>query len=170
MSSPVPPRKAPDEPWRTEGTPEEPPKPPPGGRKLRGGWWSLILAALMVYLIANLVLSFFNEGNEPTISYRVQQAGRLRERHEDLLQGRRQPGERGGHPRGQAPAAAPETLDTIEHEMRRIVDECYDEACRKLRDHRGQLDALTEALLANQTLEETDAYRIAGITRLTKGE
>lgn len=69
MSNPVPPRKAPDEPWRTEGTPEEPPKPPPGGRKMRGGWWSLILTALVVYLIANLILSFFNEGNEPTISY-----------------------------------------------------------------------------------------------------
>jgi cell division protease FtsH len=69
MSNPVPPRKGPDEPWRTEGTPEEPPKPPPGGRKMRGGWWSLILTALVVFLIANLILSFFNEGNEPTISY-----------------------------------------------------------------------------------------------------
>lgn len=36
---------------------------------MRGGWWNLILAALIVYLIANLVLSFFNEGDEPTISY-----------------------------------------------------------------------------------------------------
>ncbi|MGI5458287.1 ATP-dependent zinc metalloprotease FtsH [Streptomyces sp. CA-249302] len=69
MSNPAPPRKSPDQPWRTEGTPEEPPKPPPGGRKMRGGWWSLILTALVVYLIANLVLSFFNEGDEPTISY-----------------------------------------------------------------------------------------------------
>ncbi|MER6383281.1 ATP-dependent zinc metalloprotease FtsH [Streptomyces sp. NPDC001250] len=65
-------------------------------------------------------------------------------------------------------AAAPQTLDVIDTEMRRIVDECYEEACRKLRDHRGQLDALAEALLANETLEEADAYRIAGITRLTK--
>ncbi|MCI3277742.1 ATP-dependent zinc metalloprotease FtsH [Streptomyces cylindrosporus] len=69
MTNPAPPRKSPDQPWRTEGTPEEPPKPPPGGRKMRGGWWSLILTALVVYLIANLILSFFNEGNEPTISY-----------------------------------------------------------------------------------------------------
>jgi cell division protease FtsH len=65
-------------------------------------------------------------------------------------------------------SAAPQTLDVIEHEMRRIVDDCYDEACRKLRDHRDQLDALAQALLANETLEEADAYRIAGITRLTK--
>ncbi|WP_329231189.1 ATP-dependent zinc metalloprotease FtsH [Streptomyces canus] len=65
-------------------------------------------------------------------------------------------------------AAAPQTLDVIDSEMRRIVDDCYDEALRKLTEHRGQLDALAEALLASETLEETDAYRIAGITRLKK--
>ena len=69
MTNPAPSRKSPDQPWRTEGTPDEPPKPAPGGRKMRGGWWSLILTALVVYLIANVVLSFFNEGDEPTISY-----------------------------------------------------------------------------------------------------
>ncbi|GGV79501.1 ATP-dependent zinc metalloprotease FtsH [Streptomyces thermoviolaceus] len=62
-------------------------------------------------------------------------------------------------------AAAPQTLDTIDTEMRRIVDECYEEACRKLRDHRARLDALAEALLANETLDEADAYRVAGIPR-----
>ncbi|MFF1629319.1 cell division protein FtsH, partial [Streptomyces sp. NPDC058272] len=65
-------------------------------------------------------------------------------------------------------SAAPATLDSIDHEMRRIVDECYEEACEKLRDHRAQLDALAEALLANETLEEAEAYRIAGVARLTK--
>ncbi|MGW3912076.1 ATP-dependent zinc metalloprotease FtsH [Streptomyces sp. NPDC005070] len=69
MSNPVPPRKAPDQPWRTEGTPPEPTPPPGGRRKLPGGWWSLALAALIVFLIANLVLSVYNKGNEPTISY-----------------------------------------------------------------------------------------------------
>ncbi|MET8858538.1 ATP-dependent zinc metalloprotease FtsH [Streptomyces sp. NPDC004579] len=69
MSNPVPPRKAPDQPWRTEGTPPEPTPPPGGRKKLPGGWWSLALAALIVFLIANLVLSFYNKGNEPTISY-----------------------------------------------------------------------------------------------------
>ncbi|MGW1065452.1 ATP-dependent zinc metalloprotease FtsH [Streptomyces aureus] len=69
MSNPVPPRKAPDQPWRTEGTPPEPSPPSGGRRKLPGGWWSLALAALIVFLIANLVLSFYNQGNEPTISY-----------------------------------------------------------------------------------------------------
>ncbi|MFD3498204.1 ATP-dependent zinc metalloprotease FtsH [Streptomyces sp. NPDC058678] len=69
MTNPVPPRKAPDQPWRTEGTPEEPPKPSPGGRRPRGGWWGLAAAALVVFLVANLVLSFFNDGDEPTLSY-----------------------------------------------------------------------------------------------------
>ncbi|MFB6576997.1 ATP-dependent zinc metalloprotease FtsH [Streptomyces sp. NPDC056402] len=73
---------------------------------------------------------------------------------------------------GQGPyglSAAPATLDAVDHEMRRIVDECYLEACRLLREHRPQLDALAEALLANETLDEPAAYAAAGIARLTKG-
>ncbi len=73
---------------------------------------------------------------------------------------------------GQSPyglSAAPATLDAVDHEMRRIVDECYLEACRLLRDHRPQLDALAQALLAQETLDEPAAYAAAGIARLTKG-
>lgn len=72
---------------------------------------------------------------------------------------------------GQSPyglSAAPATLDAVDHEMRRIVDECYEEACRVLREHRPQLDALAEALLANETLDEKAAYAAAGIPRLDK--
>lgn len=65
-------------------------------------------------------------------------------------------------------SAAPGTLDAIAAEMRRIVDECYEQACRLLRDNRDKLDALAEALLANETLEEAAAYRAAGIPRLAK--
>ncbi|POX64392.1 cell division protein FtsH [Streptomyces sp. Ru62] len=67
---------------------------------------------------------------------------------------------------GQQPyglSAAPRTLDVIDAEMRRIVEECYEEACRTLRDHRDRLDALAVALLEHETLEEPDAYRIAGL-------
>lgn len=66
--------------------------------------------------------------------------------------------------------AAPATLDTVEHEMRRIVDECYESACRQLRDNRDRLDALARALLENETLEESAAYRAAGISRPDKAE
>src|SRR5690349_2284369 len=68
MSNAAPPRKAPDQPWRTEGTPEEPPRRP-GGRKLRGRWWGLLITAVIVFLVAYGGLSYYNTGNEPTISY-----------------------------------------------------------------------------------------------------
>ncbi|MET8297755.1 MULTISPECIES: ATP-dependent zinc metalloprotease FtsH [unclassified Streptomyces] len=72
---------------------------------------------------------------------------------------------------GQGPyglTAAPATLDAVDHEMRRIVDECYQEACRLLVEHRPKLDALAEALLAAETLDEHAAYEAAGIPRLAK--
>ena len=50
-------------------------------------------------------------------------------------------------------------------EVRRIVDDCYDEAVRMLRENRERLDALAQALLERETLDEADAYRVAGITR-----
>ncbi|WP_329198676.1 MULTISPECIES: ATP-dependent zinc metalloprotease FtsH [unclassified Streptomyces] len=65
-------------------------------------------------------------------------------------------------------SAAPATLDAVDAEMRRIVDECYVEACRLLREHRSQLDDLAEALLAAETLDEAAAYAAAGIPRLSK--
>ncbi|WP_406422250.1 ATP-dependent zinc metalloprotease FtsH [Streptomyces sp. NBC_00873] len=65
-------------------------------------------------------------------------------------------------------SAAPATLDAVDDEMRRIVDECYVEAQRLLREHREKLDALASALLQNETLDEEAAYRAAGIPRLAK--
>ncbi|MEE1744628.1 MULTISPECIES: ATP-dependent zinc metalloprotease FtsH [unclassified Streptomyces] len=65
-------------------------------------------------------------------------------------------------------SAAPATLDAVDGEMRRIVDECYEVACRLLRENRDRLDSLSAALLANETLDEAEAYRAAGITRLSK--
>jgi cell division protease FtsH len=67
---------------------------------------------------------------------------------------------------GQQPyglTAAPSTLDTVDDEMRRIVGECWTEACATLREQRSRLDALAVALLEHETLEETDAYRVAGL-------
>nr|WP_234377634.1 ATP-dependent zinc metalloprotease FtsH [Streptomyces sp. CB02120-2] len=61
--------------------------------------------------------------------------------------------------------AAPATLDVVDHEMRRTVDECHAEALRLLREHRPKLDALARALLASETLDEPAAYAAAGIPR-----
>ncbi|MFJ4898581.1 MULTISPECIES: ATP-dependent zinc metalloprotease FtsH [unclassified Streptomyces] len=65
-------------------------------------------------------------------------------------------------------SAAPATLDAVDGEMRRIVDECYEEACRLLGNNRDRLDSLAGALLEHETLDEVAAYRAAGITRLDK--
>ncbi len=42
--------------------------------------------------------------------------------------------------------------------------------CDGLREHRDKLETLTRALLASETLDEEDAYRIAGIARPPKPE
>lgn len=65
-------------------------------------------------------------------------------------------------------SAAPGTLDAVDSEMRRIVDECYESACRLLRDNRERLDGLAGALLESETLDEDAAYRAAGVPRLGK--
>ncbi|WP_329311847.1 ATP-dependent zinc metalloprotease FtsH [Streptomyces sp. NBC_01262] len=67
-------------------------------------------------------------------------------------------------------SAAPATLDVVDSEMRRIVDECYGTAQRLLGEHREQLDALASALLEAETLEEAEAYAAAGIARPPKPE
>jgi len=55
------------------------------------------------------------------------------------------------------------TKQLVDAEVRRIVDECYDEAVAKLRGNRDKLDALAKALLERETLDEADAYRVAGV-------
>jgi cell division protease FtsH len=61
--------------------------------------------------------------------------------------------------------ASDQTLELVDSEVRRIVDECYVEALEQLRANRGRLNALALALLEHETLDEADAYRIAGIER-----
>jgi cell division protease FtsH len=62
-------------------------------------------------------------------------------------------------------SAAPATLDAVDGEARRIVAECYEQACARLVEHRSKLDALAEALMEHETLDEEAAYRAAGIAR-----
>jgi cell division protease FtsH len=57
------------------------------------------------------------------------------------------------------------TRELVDGEARRILDECADAALVRLREHRDQLEALARALLEHETLDEADAYRIAGIDR-----
>jgi cell division protease FtsH len=56
-------------------------------------------------------------------------------------------------------------LDVVDEEVRRIVDECYAEARRMLRDNRNRLDSIVAQLLARETLDEAEVYAAAGIQR-----
>ena len=58
---------------------------------------------------------------------------------------------------------APATKELVDREVRRIVDECHDEAVSTLVAHRDQLDRLAHALFAKETLDEDEAYAAAGV-------
>jgi cell division protease FtsH len=62
---------------------------------------------------------------------------------------------------------APATKELIDREARRIVEECQAEAVATLGEHRRQLEALAQALLRRETLDEGDAYAAAGVARET---
>ena len=60
---------------------------------------------------------------------------------------------------------AGETRERFDAEIRRIIDEGYQRALELLRENRARLDALVAALLEQETLDEVDAYHIAGVDR-----
>ncbi|MEU4291267.1 ATP-dependent zinc metalloprotease FtsH [Kribbella sp. NPDC026596] len=60
-----------------------------------------------------------------------------------------------------------ELLNTVDAEVRRLIEQCYAEARRLLRENRDRLDSLAEQLLAHETLDEADAYAAAGISHDT---
>ena len=60
---------------------------------------------------------------------------------------------------------SPATQELIDAEVRRIVDEEQDATERLLAANQEKLDALAEALLERETLDEADAYAVVGIQR-----
>jgi cell division protease FtsH len=60
---------------------------------------------------------------------------------------------------------APATRELVDSEVRRIVEECHDEAVATLTAHRDQLDRLARALVEKETLDEDEAYAAAGVAR-----
>jgi cell division protease FtsH len=58
-----------------------------------------------------------------------------------------------------------ETAGAVDAEVSRIIRECYDEARRLLGEHRRELDALAEALLARETLDEQEILTVTGLPR-----
>jgi cell division protease FtsH len=55
------------------------------------------------------------------------------------------------------------TQELVDEETRAIVEEAHDEVFRLLTENRSRLDALAQALLANETLDEAEAYAAAGV-------
>ena len=60
-------------------------------------------------------------------------------------------------------AASDQTHKLVDDEVRRIVDECYSEGTALLRENRDKLDALVEALMVRETLDQSEAYAVVGL-------
>src|SRR5262245_17621737 len=63
---------------------------------------------------------------------------------------------------GVVPASEP-TQELVDQEVRRIVDESESDVISLLTEHRDQLDALAGALLERETLDQPEAYEVAGV-------
>jgi cell division protease FtsH len=55
------------------------------------------------------------------------------------------------------------TAETIDAEVRRIVEECHRQAEALLTEHRAQLDALARALLEAESLDEHEIRKATGL-------
>jgi cell division protease FtsH len=64
---------------------------------------------------------------------------------------------------GAMPASEP-TQELVDQEVRRIVEEAERDVINLLEEHRERLDALVDALLERETLDQLDAYEVAGVT------
>jgi cell division protease FtsH len=62
------------------------------------------------------------------------------------------------------------TQQTIDQEVRRIVDEAHRAVAQLLLDNRDKLDSLTERLLEKETLDQNEAYEAAGVPMPAGGE
>jgi len=58
---------------------------------------------------------------------------------------------------------SPRTLELVDEEVRRTVEVAYEETMALLVAERPRLDALANALLEQETLDQIDAYRVAGL-------
>src|SRR4051812_40818951 len=55
------------------------------------------------------------------------------------------------------------TAQVIDAEIRRIIRESHEEAQRLLAEHRRELDALAQALLERETLDEEEILEVTGL-------
>jgi len=57
------------------------------------------------------------------------------------------------------------TARDVDTEVKRIADECFTEAMRLLTEQRPKLEALTKALLKDDSLDEDEILKVTGLTR-----
>jgi len=57
------------------------------------------------------------------------------------------------------------TAAAVDAEVHRLIHECHDEARRLLHEHRAALDALAQALLERETLDEEEILEVTGLRR-----
>jgi cell division protease FtsH len=62
-----------------------------------------------------------------------------------------------------AAEVSPRTQELVDAEVHRVVDEAYADVATLLKENRGRLDSLAQALLEHETLDEDDAYAAAGV-------
>jgi cell division protease FtsH len=62
-----------------------------------------------------------------------------------------------------AEPASPVTLQLVDEEVRRVVDQAEHDVVELLTRERPRLEALAQALLARETLDQEDAYRVVGV-------
>ena len=55
-----------------------------------------------------------------------------------------------------------ETMNKIDHEVKRIITECYDEAAKLLKKHRKQLDKVAELLLKKESIDGDEFEKLVG--------
>jgi len=58
------------------------------------------------------------------------------------------------------------TAREVDLEVKRIADECFTEAMKLLTDNRSRLEALTKALLAEDSLGEDQILSVTGLQRI----
>ena len=68
-----------------------------------------------------------------------------------------------------ASEVSPRTQELVDEEVRRIVDEHTARSSKLLKDNRGRLDGLAQALLEHETLDEDAAYAAAGVEHAASG-
>jgi cell division protease FtsH len=76
-------------------------------------------------------------------------------------------GEDGQTPFGAQREYSEATAQLIDGEVRRILDECLKQAMSLLREHRAQLDALVQVLLAKESIGEDEILAVTGIAAQT---